>query len=58
MARKWAKKIGDGKEILLGLCEGHGTRVSLYRQGKQLFIEHASFVSYKPSAGVICYAFL
>jgi hypothetical protein len=40
-AREWAKKLGDGEEILLGLCEGHGTLVFLYREGEQLYIEHA-----------------
>ncbi len=41
-AREWEKQIGDGKAILLGLCEGHGTRVFMYRRGRQLFIEHAT----------------
>jgi len=44
------KKLGDGKEIFLGLCEGHGTRVFLYRYGSQLYIEHATngAIEWKP----------
>jgi hypothetical protein len=50
MAREWAKKLGDGKEVFLGLCEGHGTRVFLYRYGSQLYIEHATngAIEWKP----------
>lgn len=39
MARKWAHKLTDGAEIILGLCEGHGSNVYLIRQADKLYIE-------------------
>lgn len=43
MARRWAHKLKDGKEILMGLCEGHGTNVYLIKDGK-LYIEHPTAI--------------
>jgi hypothetical protein len=40
-ARQWATKLEDGKEVFLGLCEGHGAALYLYREHANLYVEHS-----------------
>jgi len=42
LARDFSKKLKDGQEIILGLCEVHEALVYMSRLGEQLYVEHVS----------------